>query len=713
MDWLGRNASEHHCTWYGITCNEAGSVVSIEINCGQYYYYFPHDLGNLDLSSFPNLERFIIKTCHLKGSIPEQIGMLSNLAHLSLRGNNLNGTLPVSVTNLTKLVELDLSGNYFTSNIPSQIEHLKNLLHLDLSDNQFSGLIPSSLGSMFNLTYLDLSWNDFTGPIPSSLRSMINLTYLDLSRNNFIGPIPSSLGSMINLAHLDLRTNKLNGSIPHELSNLQNLEVLNFGDNNLSGPILSSIGNLSALKILNLGTNYISGIIPLDITNLMNLEHVDLNHNGLVGPVHPEFGKLPQLFYLDLSSNHLSGNVSFQTPCSLEHLVLSKNRMSGVVKTLKACTMLHYLDISSNNFVGEALTYEDFFYHLEFLDQSENHLTTMVPSDPPIQNTALSNNEQRNKLVHLLAIFLPIIVGICFLLLGCLCCHRHKATKDKIELQTIKHGDVRSILNYDGTIAYEDFISATEDFDLKYCIGTGGYGSVYEATLPSGKTFALKKLHRFEAKQPAFDQSFKNEVQVLTNLRHKNIVKLYGFCLHNKCNFLVYEYMEKGSLFCALNDDELAVKVDWMKRVNIIKDVAHALAYMHHDCNPPIVHRDISSNNILLNSKMEGFVADFGAARLLDPDSSNQTVIAGTLGYIAPGYKLVGTLTGCYVAICDKVKPSAEGGIQAVIEFVTKRGNELKDINITRTAQSLLSAAVQLTNGKLIAVKAKAEKFSS
>ncbi|GJV83551.1 MDIS1-interacting receptor like kinase 2-like protein [Tanacetum coccineum] len=94
--------------------------------------------------------------------------------------------------------------------------------------------------------------------------------------------------------------------------------------------------------------------------------------------------------------------------------------------------------------------------------------------------------------------------------------------------------------------------------------------------------------------------------------------------------------MENGSLFCALSNDELAVKMDWMKWVNIIKDVAHALAYMHHDCNPPIVHRDISSNNILLNSKMEGFVSDFGAARLLDPDSSNQTVIAGTLGYIAP-----------------------------------------------------------------------------
>ncbi|GJW16443.1 kinase RLK-Pelle-LRR-XI-1 family protein [Tanacetum coccineum] len=418
-----------------LTCTEAGSVVSIEFNCGKYYYEFIHDLGNLDFSSFPNLDRIVIISCYLEGSIPEQIGMLSNLAYLSLRGNNLNGMLPVSLTNLTKLVHLDLSGNNFKSTIPSQIGNLKNLLHLDLSVNQFSGLILSSLGSMVNLTYLDLSWNNFIGPIPSSLGSMVNLTYLDLSWNNFI----------------------------------------------------------------------------------------------------------------------------------------------------------------------------------------------IVPNAPPIQKT-----------VNHLLIILPFVVGICFVLLGYVLCHCHKATKEIIELETIKHGDVCTILNYDGTIAYEDFINATEDFDLKYCIGTGGYGSVYEAKLPNGKIFALKKLHRFEAKQPAFDQSFKNEVQVLTNLRHKNIVKLYGFCLHNKCNFLVYEYMEKGSLFCALNDDELAVKVDWMKRVNIIKDVAHALAYMHHDCNPPIVHRDISSNNILLNSEMEGFVADFGAARLLDPDSSNQTVIAGTLGYIAP-----------------------------------------------------------------------------
>ncbi|KAJ0768804.1 putative protein kinase RLK-Pelle-LRR-XI-1 family [Helianthus annuus] len=234
------------------------------------------------------------------------------------------------------------------------------------------------------------------------------------------------------------------------------------------------------------------------------------------------------------------------------------------------------------------------------------------------------------------AIFLPIIAGLCVLLLAYLFYNNCKGKEKEIQQQTEKHGNVRSVLNYDRTIAYEDFVTATEDFDLRYCIGTGRYGSVYEAKLPDGKTFALKKLHRYEAKQPAFDKSFRNEIQVLTNIRHKNIVKLYGYCLHNTCNFLVYEYMEKGSLFCALSDSELAVEVDWITRVNIIKDVSFALAYMHHDCSPPIVHRDISTNNILLNSEMEVFIADFGASRLLDPHSSNQTIIAGTLGYIAP-----------------------------------------------------------------------------
>ena len=86
-----------------------------------------------------------------------------------------------------------------------------------------------------------------------------------------------------------------------------------------------------------------------------------------------------------------------------------------------------------------------------------------------------------------------------------------------------------------------------------------------------------------------------------------------------------------------LRDEVEAVELDWIKRVNVVKGIANALSYMHHDSTLPIIHRDISSNNILLDSKLEAFVADFGTARLLDPDSSNQTLLAGTYGYIAPG----------------------------------------------------------------------------
>ncbi|GLU09985.1 hypothetical protein SLE2022_268170 [Rubroshorea leprosula] len=240
-----------------------------------------------------------------------------------------------------------------------------------------------------------------------------------------------------------------------------------------------------------------------------------------------------------------------------------------------------------------------------------------------------------------LEIILPFIISLAvslelaylaFLLLS----RRKHRIADEGDSSPTKNGDIFSIWNFDGRVAYEDIIKATEDFDIKYCIGTGGYGSVYRAQLPNGKVVALKKLHRREAEEPAFDKSFRNEVKVLTEIRHKNIVRLHGFCLHKRYMFLIYQYMERGSLFCVLRNDDEVVELDWLKRLNVIKSMANALSYLHHDCIPPILHRDISSNNILLNSELEAFVADFGNARLLDPDSSNYTTLAGTHGYIAP-----------------------------------------------------------------------------
>ncbi|KAJ8775329.1 hypothetical protein K2173_020333 [Erythroxylum novogranatense] len=245
---------------------------------------------------------------------------------------------------------------------------------------------------------------------------------------------------------------------------------------------------------------------------------------------------------------------------------------------------------------------------------------------------------ERPRSKKVLYIGLPIIVFMAFSTLGCLFVWWRRRTM-KIspqESMALKNGDLFSIWNYDGRIAFQDIIEATDNFDIRYCIGTGGYGSVYKTQLPSGHVVAIKKLHTLESEEPVFDECFRNEVKILTEIRHKNIVKLHGFCLHRRSMFLIYEYMEKGSLFYALRTDSLAVELGWRKRVKVIQGVAYALAYMHHDCSPPIVHRDISSNNILLNSSLDGFISDLGAARILDPCSSNRTVVAGTRGYIAP-----------------------------------------------------------------------------
>ncbi|CAH1435462.1 unnamed protein product [Lactuca virosa] len=592
-----------HNGWDYFACNN-GLVVEIDIG-----YCDESDLKKVMFSSFSSVERLYVSDSNLKGNILDQIGLMQNLTYVSVKRNYHIGTLHVSFTNLTRLEYLDLSDNNLRGNLPSQLWSLKNLKFLDLSYNQLTGPILQSFDYMVNLAqleHLDLSGNSFIGTLPSQLGSLKNLEFLDLSRNRLTSQIPPSFGSMINLKFLDLSINQLRGPIPQELCNLQMLETLNLSMNNISGPI------------------------PPHIEYLKHLEQLNLNHNHLSGAIHLEFRNLSRLTYLDFSSNRLSGNVSFRYVNILQYLDLSDNFLTGY-NGLTNCYHLKYMDLSDNIFVGEAVNCSNFlgleYYSLKVSGHCWGYCT---------KSGFICNTSKEHKSILLLEILLPMIVGFCFLVIGYVLYRYKKATTEKSQQELQIHGDVCSILNYNGTLAFEDFVKATEDFDLKYCIGTGGYGSVYEAKLPNGKTFALKKLHRFEAKQPAFDKSFKNEIQVLTNLRHKNIVKLYGFCLHNNCNFLVYEYMEKGSIFCALSDNEFAVMLDWKTRVNIIKQVAHALSYMHHDCSPSIIHRDISSNNILLNKEMEGFVADFGAAKLLDPDSSDQTVVVGTLGYIAP-----------------------------------------------------------------------------
>ncbi|XP_073261492.1 MDIS1-interacting receptor like kinase 2-like [Populus alba] len=196
---------------------------------------------------------------------------------------------------------------------------------------------------------------------------------------------------------------------------------------------------------------------------------------------------------------------------------------------------------------------------------------------------------------------------------------RSRARKKGKDATVSNSRNVFSLLNYDGKIAYEDIIGATNDFDDEYCVGMGGTGRVYKAELPSGQALAVKKIWSLDDEE-AKEESFRNEIQVLAEIRHRDIVKFYGFCSHGTNKFLVYDYIDRGDLRDALSNDIRAEELDWSKRWKL----------------PPISHRDISSKNVLLDNEFKAYLSDFGTARFLKPNSSNWTAVAGTCGYIAP-----------------------------------------------------------------------------
>ncbi|XWS40862.1 hypothetical protein CRYUN_Cryun17cG0032600 [Craigia yunnanensis] len=547
---------------------ESGSITKINLSAN--LIQVGDRFGKFSFSSFPNLALLDLSFRKLGGNIPPQIGNLSALKYLDLSHCELSGELPPSLGNLTQLEYLDISYNYnINGSIPPKLGNLQNLKHacwfitftlyqlanlatLYLDNNQLEGSIHQNIENLKNLMFLSITNNRFTGPIPLPLCRLTKLEEVYLYQNQISGSIPSKIGNLNNLKYLYFRANNLTGPIPSSIGNLSKLQGLFLDSNLLEGPIPKEIGNLEAVTQLDLTENRLSGSIPSSIGNLSKLG-LWLDSNLLEGPIPKEIGNLEAVTQLDLSKNKLKGSIP---PCTegpipveigsleaISGLDLSKNKLSGSIPPqIRSCLNLFSLDLSNNNLEGNISRQIGKLFKLSYLNLSYNKLSVKTPvffaTDLQIVDT--SNG------------------------FGCLLLWRFKAKNNQSGSQTTKNGDLCSIWNYDGKIAYEDIIAATEDFDIRHCIGTGGYGSVYKAQLPC------------------------------------------------------------------------AVELNRIQRVEVIKSVAHALSYLHHDCIPPIVHRDISSNNILLNSSMEAFVADFGTARLLHLDSSNITLLVGTYGYVAP-----------------------------------------------------------------------------
>lgn len=189
--------------------------------------------------------------------------------------------------------------------------------------------------------------------------------------------------------------------------------------------------------------------------------------------------------------------------------------------------------------------------------------------------------------------------------------------------------------------SFRELLAATGNFSSRNIVGQGGYGIVYKGFLPNRTTVAVKRL-----KDPNYtgEVQFQTEVEMIGLALHRNLLRLYGFCLTPDERLLVYPYMPNGSVADRLRETcREKPSLDWNRRIRIATGAARGLLYLHEQCNPKIIHRDVKAANILLDESFEAVVGDFGLAKLLDRrDSHVTTAVRGTVGHIAPEYLLTG-----------------------------------------------------------------------
>ncbi|KAI4992140.1 hypothetical protein ZWY2020_046632 [Hordeum vulgare] len=363
----------------------------------------------------------------------------------------------------------------------------------------------------------------------------------------------------------------------------------------LGGIISPSIGRLAKLQRLALHQNSLHGPIPAEIRNCTELRAIYLRANYLQGGIPPGIGDLTHLTILNLSTNFFSGEIP----------------NVGVLGTFK-----------SSSYVG----------NLELCGL-------------PIQK-GVSPITSNNKTSHFLngvvigsmstmAVALVAVLG--FLWVCLLSRKKNGVNYVKMDKPTVPDG--ATLVTYQWNLPYSsgEIIRRLELLDEEDVVGCGGFGTVYKMVMDDGTAFAVK---RIDLNRERREKTFEKELEILGSIRHINLVNLRGYCRLSTAKLLIYDFMELGSLDSYLHGDAQEDQpLNWNARMKIALGSARGLAYLHHDCSPGIVHRDIKASNILLDRCLEPRVSDFGLARLLvDNETHVTTVVAGTFGYLAPEY---------------------------------------------------------------------------
>ncbi|PIA54073.1 hypothetical protein AQUCO_00900565v1 [Aquilegia coerulea] len=533
---------------------------------------------------------------------------LPSLKVLSLVNLGLWGSLPSKISRLFVLEILNVSSNFLYGHIPQEVSVLRSLQTVILDNNLFTGRVPNWIGELSVLSVLSLRNNSFSGSLPNSLKNLETLRVLSLSMNQLSGEVPN-------------------------LSSLTNLQVLDLEDNNF-GPEFPNVAN--KLVTLVLKNNRFSSAIPEEVSSDYQLKWIDISFNKFVGPFPKSLLTLPSITYLNIAGNRFTGLLFENMSCNAE---------------------LDYVDFSSNLLTGRLPTCLDTNIKNKVVRYAKNCLDTREQNQHPYfycRNEALAvgifphnQKKPRRKANAILAISIVggIIAGVMVVGLILLLVRRIKSKQmmkippTRLIKENVSNGysskllsDARYIsqtmrLGALGLPSYRSFSleeleQATNNFDSSSFLGEGSHGQMYRGRLNDGSLVAVRCL---KLKKRHSTQNFMHHIELISKLRHSHLVSALGHCFECYLDdssvsriFLVFEYVQNGTLRGHLSEAPIEQRLTWTQRIAAAIGIAKGIQFLHTGIVPGVFSNNLKITDILLDNNLLAKISSYNLPLLAD-----------------------------------------------------------------------------------------------
>lgn len=687
------------CGFSGSIPEQLGNLSNLSflaLNSNNFTGSIPPSLGKLS-----NLYWLDLADNQLTGSLPVSTSQSSGLdlllkaKHFHFNKNQLSGSIsPKLFSSEMVLIHILFDGNNFSGNIPPTLGLVKTLEVLRLDRNSLTGTVPSNLNNLTNINELNLANNKLTGPLPN-LTQMSSLNYLDLSNNSFdSSEAPEWFSNLQSLTTLIIEFGSIRGPVPEGVFSLPQIQQIKLKNNAFSDTFNMGDKVSEQLQLVDLQNNNISHftlgsrytktlmlignpVCSTDAT-LSNTNYCQVQNQ----PVKPYSTSLASCLSKSCSPDEKLSPQSCECAYPFEGTLYFR---APSFRELSNVTLFHSLEMSlwkKLDLTPGSVSIQNPFFNVD------DYLQMQIALFPPdgkyfnrsdIQRIGFDLSNQTYKPppefgpFYFIAspygfagtargtsispgVIIGVAIGCAFLILGLIGVGIYAIRQKKRAEKAIgmsrpfaswapSGNDSGGAPQLKGArwFSYDELKKCTNNFSMSNEVGSGGYGKVYRGMLVDGQAVAIKRAQQ-GSMQGGLE--FKTEIELLSRVHHKNLLGLVGFCFEQGEQMLVYEFMPNGTLRDSLSGKS-GINLDWKRRLRIALGSARGLTYLHELANPPIIHRDIKSTNILLDEHLNAKVADFGLSKLVSDSEKGHvsTQVKGTLGYLDPEYYMTQQLT--------------------------------------------------------------------